>query len=134
MNSKKLGSAITIIIGVSMLVLGFIYYEKFSFVLIGLGIAVTVISIELYLKNKNDTTTSNGVSRNMIDLHDERTILVNAKSGETINYIMDFFTVIAFIMAKLLNISLVGMIIILSLMIVRMIVTPLVKNYYENRI
>lgn len=134
MNSKKLGSAITIIIGISMLVLGWIYYEKFSFVLIGFGIALIGISIELYLKDKKDSTTANGISRNIIDAQDERTIFVNAKSGETMNYIMDFFTVIALIIAKLLNVSLAGIIIILSLIIVRLIITPFVKTYYENRV
>jgi membrane protein insertase Oxa1/YidC/SpoIIIJ len=134
MKSKNLGNIITLIIGVSMLVLGWIYHEKFSFIFVGLGIALIGISIELYLKNKKDTTTDKGISRNMIDSYDERTILVNAKSGETINYIMGFLTVIALTVAKLLEISLVGMMIILSLMIVRLIITPIIKNYYENRI
>jgi hypothetical protein len=134
MKSKNLGNIITIIIGISMVVLDWIYNERFSFILGGLGIALIGISIELYLKNKKDTTTDKGISRNMIDLYDERTILVNAKSGETINYIMGFSTVIAFTVAKLLEIPLVGQMIILSLMIIRLIITPIIKNYYENRI
>jgi hypothetical protein len=134
MKSKALRNIITIIIGISMLLFDWIYDEELSFILGGLGIALIGISIELHLKNKKDTATDKGISRNMIDFYDERTILVNAKSGETINYIMGFSTVIAFTIAKSLEISLVGQMIILSLMIIRLIITPVIKNYYENRI
>lgn len=134
MSSKKFGFFFTIMIGISMIMLGWTYDRKFSFVVSGLGIALVGISLETYLKNKKDTTTKDGRSRNDIDLHDERTILVNAKSGETVNYIMDFCTVIAFIVAKLLNVSLAGMIIILSLMIIRLIASSAAKSYYENRV
>jgi hypothetical protein len=134
MSNKNLGNIITLVIGISMLLLDLIYYEKFSFILGGIGIALIGISIELYLKDKKDTSTDKGISRNMIDFHDERTIFINAKSGETINYVMGFSTIIAFIIAKLLEIPLVGQMIILSLMIIRLIITPIIKNYYENRI
>lgn len=117
-----------------MIIWGYLYCEKFGFVLIGFGIALIGLSIELYVKRKKDTTTEDGRSRKEIDRQDERTIFVNAKAGETINSIMDIFTIMAFIVAKLLNVSLVGRIIILSLMIMRQIVSPIVKNYYENRI
>lgn len=134
MNNKKIGSIVITIVGILMIILSWLYYGKFSFVVGGLGIALIGISIELYLKNKKDTTTENGKSRNMIDMYDERTVLINAKSGEIVNYIMDFCTIIALIVAKLLNVSIVGMVIILSLIIIRLIISPIVKNYYEKRV
>lgn len=66
--------------------------------------------------------------------YDERTLLINSKSGETTNYIMDFCTLIAFIIAKLFNVSLIGMVIILSLIFIRLLINPITNNYYENRI
>jgi membrane protein insertase Oxa1/YidC/SpoIIIJ len=133
MNNKKMGTIIIIIVGILMVTLSLIYNEKFSFVLGGLGIALIGMSIEFYLKNKKDTTTENGENRNMIAMHDERTVFINAKSGETVNYIMDFCTVIAFILANLLNVSLAGRIIILSLILIRLVINPIVKSYYEKR-
>lgn len=132
MIRKNLGKIISIIIGSLMILGGYLYYDKVGFTLIGAGIALIGVSIELYIERRRDTTTVDGRSRKKIDQQDERTIFVNAKAGETTNYIMDFFTVIAFIIAKLLNVSLEGMIIILSLMILRQIISPIIKNYYEK--
>jgi hypothetical protein len=132
MKNKK--CIVITIVGMLMIILSWIYYGKFSFVIDGLGIALIGISIELYLKNEKDSTTDKGKSRNMIDMHDERTVLINAKSGEIVNYIMDFCTIIALIVAKLLNVSMVGMVIILSLIIIRLTISPIVKNYYEKRV
>jgi membrane protein insertase Oxa1/YidC/SpoIIIJ len=134
MNNKKNGSIVITMVGILMIILSFLYYGKFSFIISGLGIALIGISIELYMKDKKDTITENGKSRNTIDMYDERTVFINAKSGEIVNYIMDSCTIIALIIAKLLNVSLVGIIIILSLIIIRLVISPIVKNYYEMRV
>ncbi|GAA0182464.1 hypothetical protein SH2C18_48380 [Clostridium sediminicola] len=134
MKNKKFATLITIIIGIFTIIYSWIHYGTFSFIFGGLGIALIGISIEIYLKESKDSTTQNGKSRNIIDMHDERTIFINAKSGELVNYIMDFCTIIALIIAKLLNISLVGMIIILSLILIRLLINPIIRNYYENHV
>ncbi|MBW9153513.1 hypothetical protein [Clostridium estertheticum] len=67
-------------------------------------------------------------------MKDERTILVNAKAGETLEYVMCFATFIAFVVAYLLNVSRIGMDIILSLIILRLILNSIVKKYYESHV
>lgn len=134
MDTKKISTVVAIIIGISMVVLGFVYKGKFNFIIGSLGIALIGLSIELFLENKKDTITENGQSRNKIDIHDERTIFVNAKSGEAMNLIMSFFTIVALIVAKLLNVSSLGITIIASLIMIRLIVNPIVHRYYEKRV
>ncbi|MBX4262775.1 hypothetical protein KTC96_23230 (plasmid) [Clostridium estertheticum] len=133
MKSKNLGYLITTIIGIFMIVLGTMYYENHLFIRV-FGLALTGISIELYFKMKKDTVTKNGISRNDIDMKDERTILVNAKAGETLEYVMCFATFIAFVVAHLLNVSRVGTDIILSLIILRLILNSIIKKYYESHV
>ncbi len=132
LNNKKIGSLIVTIVGILMIILSWLYYKKFNFIISGLGIALIGISIELYLKDKKDTTTESGKSISMIDIFDERTILINSKTGELMNYIMDFCTIIAFIIAKIFNVSLAGMIIILCLILIRLVLSPFIKKFYES--
>lgn len=131
---NKAAEIITVIIGAALFVLSILVKGKFDFLIGGMGFALAGIGIELYIKDKNDIKTKDGKSRMEIAEHDERTVLVNARSGETVNYIMTTFTLIAFILACSLNVSFKGRIIILSLIIIRLIATPIVKYYYENNL
>lgn len=134
MSKNNLSYTISLLMGISIIVLSCIIKTKANYIIMGLGIAIIGFFTETYFKKRKDTITSDGKSRNEIEITDERNILINAKSGETTNYIMTFTTLVAFITAKYLNVSLTGMIIILSLIVIRQVVNFISNRYYQNRI
>lgn len=137
MNNKILRNLITTFIlsgiGIIIFIIG-ILNDQIPFGIAGLGFALTGISLEVYLKNKKDTMTENGEKRSDIERYDERNILVNARSGESVNFIMDICTFIVACLSVYLSISLIGQILIFSLLIIRIIIRPIVKQYYENHL
>ncbi|WP_404451873.1 hypothetical protein LG329_16230 [Virgibacillus necropolis] len=138
MNNNNLRNLIMTIllavIGILVFIISVIESEKLPFGVGALGIALAGISIEVYLKSKNDTKNEKGEKRNEIEKYDERNVLINAKSGETVNFVMDVAIFIAFCLAIYLNISIVGQTLIFSLLVIRMIIRPIVKRYYEKQI
>ncbi|WP_345240912.1 hypothetical protein [Pontibacillus salipaludis] len=97
----------------------------------GLGVALAGISIEMYVRNKRDTTTPSGEKRSEIEKNDERNVLINAKSGEAVNLIMDAFIVMAALLSVYLQLSTVAQTLLFSLLIIRIAVRPIVKRYYD---
>ena len=100
----------------------------------GLGIALTGISIQTYIEHRKDKVTEKGEKRSDIEVHDERNVWVNAKSGETMNSIMDFLTLIAFIVSIYLDVSLTAQVLIFSLLLFRILISPVVKKVYQNQL
>lgn len=137
MNNKELRNLIITIvlsvIGIGAFVISLIG-DEVPFGIGGLGIALAGISIQTYIENKRDTTTEKGEKRSEIEVHDERNVLINAKSGETENFIMSGFTLIAAVLSVYLNVSAAGQTLIFSLLIISLIIRPLVKRYYENKL
>lgn len=136
-NNKNLRNLIITIvlagIGIAAMIIGFLG-EEMPFGIAGLGIALAGISIQTYIKNTRDRTTEKGEKRSEIEMHDERNVLINAKSGETVNFIMSGFTLIAAVLSVYLNVSVIGQTLIFSLLIISLIIRPIVKRYYENRL
>lgn len=116
-------------VGLSTFIFGVV--KDLPFGVAGLGIALAGISIEVYVRNKRDTTTASGEKRSEIEKNDERNVLINAKSGEAVNFIMDAFIVIAALLSVYLQLSAVAQTLIFSLLIIRIVVRPVVKRYYE---
>lgn len=133
-NSRNLFITIFLsVIGIGVFIVGSIV-DEVPFGIAGLGIALAGISIQTYLKNKKDTTTEKGEKRSEIEMNDERNVFINAKSGEVVHYIMSGFTFIAAGLSVYLNVSLIGQTLIFSLLIISLIIRPIVKRYYENRL
>lgn len=137
MNNKILRNLIMTIIlatiGILVFIVGLIN-DQIPFGIAGLGFALVGITIEVYLKNKNDIVTKNGEKRSEIERYDERNIMINAKSGKTVNILMDICTFIIAGLSVYLNISLIGQILIFSLLLVRIIIRPVIKGYYETQL
>lgn len=137
MKNKNLRNLIITIflsvIGIGVFIFGLIA-DGVPFGIPGLGLGLAVISIETYLKNKKDTTTEKGEKRSEIEMNDERNVFINAKSGETANYFMNIFILIAAGLSVYLNVSLIGQTLIFSLLILSLIIRPIVKKYYENKL
>ncbi|QST01146.1 hypothetical protein IMZ31_06175 [Pontibacillus sp. ALD_SL1] len=113
----------------------FIYglVEDLPFGVAGLGVALAGISIEVYIRHIRDTKTATGKKRSEIEKYDERNVLINAKSGEAVNLIMDAFIVIAAILSIYLQLSIIAQTLLFSLLIIRIAVRPIVKRYYDLR-
>lgn len=116
-------------VGLSTFIFGVV--KDLPFGVAGFGIALAGISIEVYVRNKRDTTTASGEKRSEIEKNDERNVLINAKSGEAVNFIMDAFIVIAALLSVYLQLSTAAQTLIFSLLIIRIVVRPVVKRYYE---
>ncbi|GGD09768.1 hypothetical protein [Pontibacillus salipaludis] len=131
MNSIR-NLIITIVLattGIATFIYGLV--KDLPFGVAGLGVALAGISIEMYVRNKRDTTTASGEKRSEIEKNDERNVLINAKSGEAVNMIMDAFIVMAALLSVYLQLSAVAQTLLFSLLIIRIVVRPVVKRYYE---
>jgi hypothetical protein len=121
------------VVGVLALVVSIVESERVPFGVGGLGIAVAGFSIEMYLRKRRDTKNERGIKRSEIEKNDERNILINAKTGETSNMVMDIITVIVLFLAIYLEISHVGQLLIFSILLTRVIIHPIVKRFYEHK-
>ncbi|KGP92406.1 hypothetical protein N780_01995 [Pontibacillus chungwhensis BH030062] len=134
MNSRVRNVIVMIVLattGIGTFIYGLV--EDLPFGVAGLGLALAGISIEVYIRNRRDTTTANGEKRSEIEKNDERNVLIHAKSGEAVNLIMDAFIVIAALLSVYLKLSTVAQTLLFSLLIIRIMVRPLVKRYYDVR-
>jgi len=137
MKNKKIRNLIIMLIlvtaGVAVFIIG-ITNDQIPFGIAGLGFALAGISIEIYLKTKKDAVTEKNEKRSDIERYDERNVLINAKSGETINAVMDICTLIVAGLSVYFNVSVIGQTLIFSLLIIRIVVRPIIKVYYENQL
>lgn len=134
MNTKHVRNLILTIvlagIGIGTFITG-IVNDDLPFGVAGLGFALAGISIEMYIRSRKDTTTASGEKRSEIEKNDERNILINAKSGEAVNWIMDGMIAVAFVLSVYLDASTIGQTLLFSLLMVRIIIRPIVKRFYE---